>query len=112
MPVGLIIIDIQNDYFPGGTMELVGSEAAGQVAGRLLDFFRERQWPVVHIQHIATRPGATFFLPGTPGAEIHASVTPLADEPVVEKHFPNSFRDTDLLARLQAANITGWWWPG
>ncbi len=101
MPVGLLIIDIQNDYFPGGNMELEGSEAAGQVAGHLLSFFRQRQLPIVHVQHIAVRPGATFFLPHTPGAEIHASVKPLKSETVIETHYPNSFRETGLLAHLQ-----------
>ena len=29
---GLLLIDIQNDYFPGGKMELFNSEAAGDKA--------------------------------------------------------------------------------
>jgi nicotinamidase-related amidase len=105
MPVGLLLIDIQNDYFPGGKMALEGSEEAGQVAGQLLAFFRQRQLPVVHIQHIAIRPGATFFLPGTPGAEIHASAKPLETETAIQKHYPNSFRETGLLAHLQRQAI-------
>lgn len=103
--VGLIIVDIQNDYFPGGKMELEGSPEAGQVAGRLLSFARERRLPVFHIQHVAVRPRAPFFLPGSPGVEIHESVTPRGDEVVVQKHFPNSFRDTDLLERLRQEGI-------
>ncbi len=106
MPVGLLIIDIQNDYFPGGKMELEGSEEAGQVAGQLLSFFRQHKLPILHVQHIAMRPGATFFLPGTPGAEIHASVKPLELETVIEKHYPNSFRETGLLAHLQQQAIS------
>ena len=79
----LILIDLQNDYFPGGTMELAGADAAVTQAARLLQAFRQRGLPLFHVQHIATRPGATFFLPGTQGAEIHAAVRPLAGEPVV-----------------------------
>lgn len=105
MSVGLIVIDIQNDYFPNGKMALEGSEQAGQVAGRLLGFFRQQRWPVFHIQHIAVRPGATFFLPNTIGVEIHPSVKPLAGEAIIQKHFPNSFRETDLLPQLQRDNI-------
>ena len=56
----LLIIDIQNDYFPGGKFELVGSEAAGLAAGELLAAFREARLPVIHLQHISVRPGATF----------------------------------------------------
>jgi nicotinamidase-related amidase len=105
MSIGLILVDIQNDYFPHGKMELEGSEQAGQAAGRLLDFFRARGLPVFHIQHIATRPGATFFLPGTTGADIHQSVRPIDGETIIQKHFPNSFRETDLLQHLQRANV-------
>jgi len=105
MSVGLLLIDIQNDYFPGGKMELHGSEEAGHVAGRLLVFFRKHHLPVVHIQHLSIRPGATFFLPGTPGAEIHALVTPEKNETVIQKHFPNAFRETALLSHLQQLGI-------
>src|SRR3954463_10542668 len=92
----LLIIDIQNDYFPGGTMELEGAEAAGAKAGEAIRKFRSQGLPVVHIKHLSTRPGATFFLPGSKGADIHASVTPGSGESVIEKNFPNSFRGTTL----------------
>lgn len=105
MPQALLLIDIQNDYFPGGAMELVGATEAAQQAARLLDHFRRRQMPIIHIQHLSTRPGATFFLPGTPGAEIHPLVAPGPDEAVFTKHYPNSFRDTRLLPHLQEAGI-------
>jgi nicotinamidase-related amidase len=36
MKRGLILIDIQNDYFPGGNMELVGMEQAAENAGLML----------------------------------------------------------------------------
>lgn len=98
----LVLIDIQNDYFPGGTMELVGPDAAAAEAALLLDTFRRKALPVIHIQHIAKRPGATFFLPGTRGAEIHPSVQPRAGERLVVKHFPNGFRETTLLEELRA----------
>jgi nicotinamidase-related amidase len=105
MQIGLLLIDIQNDYFPGGRMALEGSEEAGQAAGQVLSFFRQRHLPIAHIQHLAIRPGATFFLPQTPGAEIHASVKPLGTETVIQKHYPNSFRETGLLAHLQQQQV-------
>ena len=97
----LLLIDIQNDYFPGGRMELEGAREAALRAGRLLDTFRQQPWPTVHIQHIATRPGSAFFLPATPGAGIHALVAPLPGETVIEKHYPNAFRETVLLDHLK-----------
>ncbi len=106
MTTAIVLIDLQNDYFSGGAMELVGANAAVAQARALLDAFRERSLPVFHVQHIAERPGATFFLPGTPGVDIHADVAPSAGELVVTKHFPSSFRETTLLERLRGAGVS------
>ncbi len=86
-------------------MPLVGPIEASQQAARLLDWFRQSQRPVVHIQHIAVRPGATFFLPGTPGVDFHPNVQPRPGEPIVQKNFPNSFRDTPLLDVLRELQV-------
>ena len=101
----LVIIDIQNDYFPGGAMELEGADAAGAKAGEVLQKFRIQGNPVFHIRHLSVRPGATFFLPGTPGVEIHASVRPRHGEAIVEKNFPNAFRGTALQNELDKQKI-------
>jgi nicotinamidase-related amidase len=105
MKTALLLIDIQNDYFPGGKMELEGPLEAAAQARRLLEFFRRQGWPTVHIQHVSTRPGATFFLPGTEGLQIHPSIAPLPGETIVEKHFPNSFRETVLLDTLKGLGV-------
>jgi len=101
MKRGLLLVDIQNDYFTGGAMQLVGMEAAAGKAGALLQYFRERSESVCHVQHLSKRAGATFFLPGTKGVEIHPAVVPLPSEAVVTKYFPNSFRGTNLLELLK-----------
>ncbi len=105
MNPALVLIDIQNDYFPGGKMELEGSLVAGDQAKKILAFFREKNQPVVHIQHLSVRPGATFFLPGTGGAEINANVLPRPGEPIIQKTYPNSFRNTPLLEHLREKEI-------
>jgi nicotinamidase-related amidase len=102
MKPALIIIDIQNDYFPGGKMELEGSPEASLQAAKLLDAFRAKGLPLVHIQHVSNRPGASFFLPDTEGVKIHANVAPRSGETVMQKNFPNSFRGTKLLEHLRA----------
>jgi len=101
----LLIIDIQNDYFPGGSMELEGADAAAAHASSVLKKFREQKMPVFHVRHLSTRPGATFFIPGTEGAEIHRKVQPLEGETVVEKNFPNAFRQTSLGEKLKAQDV-------
>jgi len=102
MKTSLLLIDIQNDYFPGGKMELVGPLDAAKKAYQLLQCFREHHQHHVHIQHVATKPGATFFLPDGDGVNIHDSVAHFVGEPLVIKHHPNSFRETNLLELLKA----------
>jgi len=105
MKTALLVIDIQKDYFPGGKMELVNPEAAAQKAYTLLQCFREHGGLHVHIQHEALRPDATFFLPGSSGMDIHDSVAHFVGEPIVYKHYPNAFRETDLLEQLQGWGV-------
>jgi nicotinamidase-related amidase len=105
MNTALLLIDIQNDYFPRGKMALEGALEAAENAATLLFAFRAANQPVIHIQHIATKPDAPFFLPDTPGVEIHSLVEPAAGEPVFIKAFPNSFRETGLLEYLHQHQI-------
>ena len=106
MTQALIIVDVQNDYFAGGTMELVGITAASENCKKLLESFRANGDPIFHIQHLATREGATFFVPDTNGCEIHPNVTPTNDEAVLLKHFPSAFRGTELEELLKSGGVS------
>jgi nicotinamidase-related amidase len=101
----LVIVDIQNDYFPGGGFPLVGPEAAAEAAASVLARFRDSGEPVFHVRHVWDEPDATFMVPGTPGIEINEAVAPRGEEPVIEKEAPNSFLRTDLEARLRALDV-------
>lgn len=87
-------------------MELFEMEFAAEKAKDLISCFRKNNWPVVFIQHLAIKPTASFFIPGTFGVEIHKSIQPLENETVITKHFPNSFRDTSLHEHLQRLQIS------
>ena len=105
MTQGLILVDIQNDYFPDGKMELFQMKKAAQNAGLVLAHFRKTELPIFFIQHLSNYPGAVFFVPDTDGAKIHESIAPQNGEAIITKHFPNAFRETDLLASLNHLNI-------
>ncbi len=102
MNTALLIIDIQKEYFPGGRRELVEPFKAAEKAYMLLQCFREHGGQHVHIQHVATRPDATSFISGDRGTDIHDAVAHFEGEPLVQKHFPNSFRETNLLELLKS----------
>lgn len=105
MKTALLIIDIQKDYFPGGKMELVNPLGAAKKAYSLLQCFREHAGYHVHIQHISKNPNATFFISGERGTDIHDSAAHFEGEPIIYKHFPNAFRETNLLEMLKGWGI-------
>jgi nicotinamidase-related amidase len=105
MKTALLLIDIQNDYFLGGKMELVNPLEAAKRAYMLLQCFREHGGPHVHIQHVSLKPDAPFFVKGTSGSDIHDSVAHFEGESIVYKHYPNSFRETNLLEMLRGWGI-------
>lgn len=104
MNEALILIDIQNDYFPGGKFPLLGIKKAATEAEMLLKRFREKKLPVIHIQHINIRHNR-FFLENTEGVELFTKLKPLEGEKHIIKHNPNSFKGTDLESYLKIKSI-------
>lgn len=90
----LLIIDIQDFYFPGGRVPLVEPEKAAQNAARLLEHFRKEELTVIHVRHNSE-----------PGGMIHKIVEPLPGEMIFSKDAVNSFVNTDLLDSLRSNRI-------
>jgi|SRR5687767_3427884 len=101
LKTALLVIDIQNDYFPGGKYPLVNPLEAAQQAYMILQCLREQGGYHVHIQQVSKKPDATFFISGDRGTDIHDSVAHFGGEPIVYKHEPNAFLSTDLLELLR-----------
>jgi len=91
----LLLIDIQDFYFPGGALPLENPEAAGINAGLLLQDFRSRGELVVHVRHEFE-----------PGGSIHDFVSPVDGEMVFSKKDVNAFLNTGLKAYLDEQNVT------
>jgi nicotinamidase-related amidase len=104
-PKALLLIDLQNDYFPGGAYELDRIAEASAKSAEMLDQFRSKAWPLIHIRHEFASPDAPFFRPGSDGAKIHDSVAPLPGEKIVTKQQVNSFQGTDLDAQFKSLGV-------
>lgn len=100
MNTALLMLELQNDYFPNGRIPLDKSLEACAKAEAVLHNCRERKIPVIHIQHVSTQPDATYFLPCTRGTDFYQTVQPVKYETIIKKHYPNSFKDTGLLNHL------------
>jgi len=90
----LLIIDIQDFYFPGGRSALFEPEKAEQNAAILLNHFRKENLTVIHVKHNSE-----------PGGTIRNIVRPLPGEMVFTKDEVNCFIGTSLLDSLKSNRI-------
>lgn len=96
----LIIIDMQAGMtWPAADVR--NNHQAEAVIAKLLDRWRDRRAPVVHVRHISRTPGSPFW-PGQPGVEFQPALAPLTHEHVVEKNVPDAFINTGLERWLHA----------
>lgn len=89
----LLIIDIQDFYFPGGSSALVEPDKAAANAALLIDNFRNEKLPVIHVRHNAKT-----------GGDINKTVKPFPSEKVISKDEVNCFIGTDLTSYLKTIN--------
>lgn len=102
----LLVIDLQNDYFPEGKFPLWNTEATLVNIEMAIAKARANEVPVILVQHLADSAMgiAPFFNADTPGVDVHPRIHLAAPDGIlVKKAFADSFHKTDLdenLARL------------
>jgi len=99
----LIVIDLQNDYFPGGAYPLWAASATLDRVAAAIQAATAQGVPVVLVQHVANsqKGPAPFFNPATEGVAIHPRVlTAAPDAPRVVKAFADGFLETELESAL------------
>ncbi|MBS1142006.1 MAG: Isochorismatase hydrolase [Proteobacteria bacterium] len=104
----LIVIDLQNDYFPDGRFPLWNAEGTLSNVEQAIGQARAKGIPVILVQHVAdsSKGIAPFFNTGTPGVDIHPRALAAApDAPIVIKSFADSFHKTTLEATLAQLGV-------
>lgn len=100
-PSALIIIDMQKG------MEHIGPrnnpEAEARIA-ELLNRWRERGLPIVHVRHLSRNPNSPFW-PGQLGVEFQERLMPHKEEHVVDKHVTDAFAQSSLQRWLHQRGI-------
>jgi nicotinamidase-related amidase len=105
----LIVIDLQNDYFPGGKFPLWNADETLAAVEAAIGRARAAGVPVVLVQHVAdaSRGIAPSFNAGTPGVDIHPRILAAAPgAPVVVKSFADSFHQTALEETLAGLGVS------
>ena len=123
----LIVVDVQNDFCPGGTLAVPnGDEVVAPLNGLIKEFlargepvYKSRDWHPRKTKHFAAYGGTwpVHCVQGTRGAEFHPA---LIDDPrirVVSKGMGDednysAFDGTDLAERLRERNIEEVWVGG
>lgn len=91
----LVIIDVQEFYYPGGFAPLVEPEAASANAAKILAAFRSAEDLVIHVQHKASQ-----------GFDIHEHVAPIDGEKIFVKTEVSCFNGTDMLEYLKEHKVS------
>lgn len=108
-PKALLVIDLQNDYFPQGKFPLHNTAQTLTNMEIAIQKAKQQHMPIILIQHIAdaSKGIAPFFNRDTAGAEIHLAISKLAPSAdIVEKSFADSFEKTNLETVLQKHGVT------
>lgn len=104
MKKALIVIDLQNDYFCGGNMELQGIDEVLIQTNKLIKYARKQEYKIYFVQHFAPQENATFFVKNTNGALLNKNLD-IQNDVIIEKNYPNSFKDTTLKNELDKENL-------
>lgn len=104
MKKALLVIDVQNDYFKDGKMELVNPDLALEKINMLEEHFIQNNLPIIYIKHINPE-SSNFFHKNTIGVELHPKLKIQDTSFIVEKNFPNSFLGTNLQTLLKKYEI-------
>lgn len=104
----LLVIDLQNDYFPKGKYPLWNTEQTLSNIQNTITLAEERNIPIIIIQHIAdaSKGMAPFFNKGSSGVEIHDAIKQHIPATVITKSYADSFENTELEKTLQQLGAT------
>lgn len=102
MKPALLVIDIQQKFFEFGPETATSLNKAVYFINEAIAFFREKNLPIIAIQHIDKAKG---LVPGTPGFEMPESLSILPTDRHIYKTYGNAFNKTELETVLRDLDV-------
>lgn len=100
----LLLVDIQNIYFEEGPYLLYEPEIASANASKILEKFRDLDLPIIHIKHMFSSL-ENYSMEEKYLLDFHKYVSPIDNEILLKKNFPNAFLHTELYNILKLKQI-------
>lgn len=102
MKAALLVIDVQSKFFKLNDVCSESLKSAVEYINGAMVLFREKNLPIVAIQHKSSEQELE---PGKPGFEVHKSVKLEPGDLRVEKTYSNSFTKTGLAEKLRGLGV-------
>ena len=100
MKPALLVIDVQKQFFKFGPTTAQSLDDAIEYINAAIELFREKDLPIICIQHVNKENG---LVPGKEGFELPESLSILPSDLHIHKTYGNSFNKTSL-----AENYKNW----
>ena len=101
----LLVIDVQNEYFPGGALPISYPAGSLEKITDAMDGAAEAGVPIVLVQHGTEDKAEGAFLKGSKGWQLKGEVDVRKRSKVIEKTQPGAFTGTDLEPWLKENGI-------
>ena len=102
MKPALLVIDVQKAFFGESEAAAQSLTEAIEYINATIELFRDRDLPVICVQHIEEHNG---LVPGSDGFDLPDSLQILDTDPHFHKTYGNSFNKTGLTEKLQELGV-------
>ena len=102
MRPALLVIDVQNEFFDINQACSNSLKSAIEYINAAIDLFREKNLPIIVIQHKDDDQG---LVPGKPGFDVPKSVKLKSQDVRIVKTYGNSFTKTGLAEKLRELQV-------
>ena len=102
MKPALLVIDVQKQFFKFGQTTAQSLNDAIEYINAAIELFREKELPIICIQHVDQENG---LVPGKEGFELPEILNILSSDLHIHKTYGNSFNKTSLEEELQELDV-------